>query len=141
MRRVLGNRQHFISLCHLCAINLSFLNYKMRIIISYHIWLFWGWNEVRSDKSLSWCLVDNRYSTSVSSKPLKLNQQQEQNYHPRMTDSTHFSHHARQLDQSMRSLWGRYTPTENAMFHQRLNGYIKTITKKKRKKNNNQTLF
>lgn len=67
MRRVLGNRQHFISLCHLCAINLSFLNYKMRIIISYHIWLFWGWNEVRSDKSLSWCLVDNRYSTSVSS--------------------------------------------------------------------------
>ena len=68
MRRVLGNRQtlHFNSLCHVCAINLRFLNCKMRIIISYHIWLFWGWNEVRSDQSLSWCLVDNRYSTSVS---------------------------------------------------------------------------
>lgn len=73
---------------------------------------------------------EKKRNTDIGSKPLKLNQQQEQNYHPRMTDPTHCSHRARQLDQSMRSLWGRYAPTENAMFHQRLNGYTKTITKR-----------
>lgn len=45
----------------------QFPNCKMEITITYNICWFWGWNDVRCDKSPASCLGHNKCSTNTSS--------------------------------------------------------------------------